>query len=227
MNPIARRAAWLPAWLIAVILAGLGLHLLALLVPGEDITLVRDLAGDRSSALTTLAHGASWLGRSVVLVPAAIVIALGATALRKPLHGVAVLVAVLGAILLQNADKAIVARPRPPVHRLEHVSSTSFPSGHATESTAFFLVLAAVLYAGVAPRWARRLVAATTLVVIAAVALSRVYLGVHYPTDVAAGMLLGGAWATITVATLIADHAKSTSPPRREPGGKRSRSAPG
>jgi undecaprenyl-diphosphatase len=212
VNPIARRAVWLPAWLIVVILAGLGLHLLALLVPGEDITLVRDLAGDRSSALTTLAHGASWLGRSAVLVPAAIVIALGATALRRPLHGVAVLVAVFGAILLQNADKAIVARPRPPVHRLEHVSSTSFPSGHATESTAFFLVLAAVLYAGGAPRWARRLVAATTLVVIPAVALSRVYLGVHYPTDVAAGMLLGGAWAAITAATLVASGRSRSAP---------------
>lgn len=204
VNPVAHRAQWLPAWLIALAVAGLGLHLLAMLVPGEDLTLVRDLAGDRSPALTALAHGASWLGRSVVLVPAAIVIALGATALRRPLHGVAVLVAILGAIVLQNADKAIIARPRPPVHRLEHVSSTSFPSGHATESTAFFLVLAAVLYTGVASWWARRLVAATTLVIIAAVALSRVYLGVHYPTDVVAGMLLGGAWATITAATLIA-----------------------
>jgi undecaprenyl-diphosphatase len=204
MNPIALRAVWLPAWLIAVILAGLGLHLLATLVPGGDLALVRDLAGDRSSALTALAHGASWLGRSVVLVPAAIVIALGATALRRPLHGLAVLVAIVGAIILQNADKEIVARPRPPVHRLELVSGTSFPSGHATESTAFYLVLAAVLLAGVTPWWARRLVAATTLVVIAAIALSRVYLGVHYPTDVLAGMLLGGAWATITAATLIA-----------------------
>jgi undecaprenyl-diphosphatase len=203
VNPIARRAAWLPVWLIAVILAGLGLHLLAMLVPGEDLDLVRDLAGDRSPTLTALAHGASFPGRSVVLVPAAIVIALGATALGRPRHGVAVLVGILGAIVVQNADKAIVARARPPVHRLEHVSSTSFPSGHATESTAFFLVLAAVLYTGVASCWARRLVAATTLVVIAAVALSRVYLGVHYPTDVVAGMLLGAAWATATAATLL------------------------
>jgi undecaprenyl-diphosphatase len=202
VDPIARRVVWLTAGLIGVILAGLGLRLLAMLVPREDLALVRDLAGDRSSALTALAHGASWLGRSAVLVPAAIVIALGAAAVRRPLNGLAVLTAILGAIILQNADKAIVARPRPPVHRLEHVSSTSFPSGHATESTAFFLVLAAVLCAGVVPSWARRLVAATTLVVIAAVALSRVYLGVHYPTDVLAGMLLGAAWATITAVTL-------------------------
>jgi undecaprenyl-diphosphatase len=203
VNPLARRAAWLPAWLIAVILAGIGLHLLATLVSGEDLRLVRDLAGDRSPAVTALAHGASWLGRSVVLLPAAIVIFVGATILRRPMAGVAVLVGVLGAIIVQNVDKVIVNRPRPPVQRLEHVSSTSFPSGHATESTAFFLVLAAALLAGLAPRWARPLVAATTLGVIVAVALSRVYLGVHYPTDVAAGVLLGAAWATITASTFI------------------------
>jgi undecaprenyl-diphosphatase len=202
VSPLAHRAVWLPAWLIAVILAGLGLYLLAGLVPSEDLTLVRDLAAHRSSTLTALAHGASWLGRSVVLVPVAIVIAVGASVRRRSLDGVAILVAILGAIVLQNAVKALIARPRPPVHRLEHVSSTSFPSGHATESTAFFLTLAAALLASVSPRWARRFVRATTLVIIAAVALSRVYLGVHYPTDVVAGMLLGAAWATITVLTL-------------------------
>jgi undecaprenyl-diphosphatase len=203
VNPLARRAVWLPAWLGALILLGFGLHLLATLVSGEDLTLVRDLAGDRSSALTALAHGASWLGRSVVLVPAAILIVVGATALRRPMAGLAVLAGVLGAIIVQNIEKAIVNRPRPPVQRLEHVASTSFPSGHATESTAFFLVLAAALLTVLAPRWARRLVAATTLVVIVAVALSRVYLGVHYPTDVVAGMLLGAAWATITALTFM------------------------
>jgi undecaprenyl-diphosphatase len=203
VNPLARRAVWLPAGLIAVILAGVGLHLLATLVSGEDLALVRDLAGHRSSALTALAHGASWLGRSVVLVPAAIVILVGATTLRRPMAGLPVLVGVLGAIIVQNVDKAIVNRPRPPVQRLEHVASTSFPSGHATESTAFFVVLAASLFVGLAPTWARRLVAASTIVVIVAVALSRVYLGVHYPTDVVAGMLLGGAWATITASIFI------------------------
>jgi undecaprenyl-diphosphatase len=205
VNQLARRALGLSASLIALILLGLGLHLLATLVASQDLTLVRNLAGDRRPALTELAHGASWLGESVVLGPAAIVIALGATAWRRPRSGVAILVALLGAVVLQNADKAIVNAPRPPVHRLEQVSGTSFPSGHATEATAFFLVLAAALLVGHPPRWARRLVGATTLLVIAAVALSRVYLGVHYPTDVVAGVLLGAAWATITAVATLRD----------------------
>jgi undecaprenyl-diphosphatase len=210
VTPLARRAVWLPAWLGAVIVAGLGLPLLATAVAGEDLTLVRGLVGDRSAGLTALAHGASWLGRSAVLVPAAIACALVAIVQRRWRHGLAVLVAVLGAIVVQNVDKALVERPRPPVRWLEHVSGTSFPSGHATESAAFFFVLAAVLLASLKSPWARRLVTVTTLVVVAAVSLSRVYLGVHYPTDVAAGVLLGALWALITATTFVASRAAVT-----------------
>jgi undecaprenyl-diphosphatase len=202
VNALARPALWLLISLAMVIAAGLGLHGLATLMPGEDLALVRGAAGDRTPFLTALAHGASWLGRSAVLVPAAIVIALVAALVRRPLPGLAVLAGVLGAILIQNVDKAIVARPRPPVHELEAVSGTSFPSGHATEATAFFLVLAVVLVSGSPPHRVRLLVAGTAIVIVAAIAVSRVYLGVHYPTDVVAGILLGGSWGVLTATTL-------------------------
>jgi undecaprenyl-diphosphatase len=202
VNALVRPAFWLLISLAMVIVAGLGMHGLATLMPGEDLALLRAAVGDRTPFLTALAHGASWLGRSAVLVPAAIVIALVAALLRRPLRGLAVLVGVLGAILIQNVDKAVVARPRPPVHELEPVSGTSFPSGHATEATAFFLLLAVVLVSGSPPRRVRLLVAGTAVVIIAAVALSRVYLGVHYPTDVVAGMLLGGSWGVLTATAL-------------------------
>jgi undecaprenyl-diphosphatase len=202
VNALARSASWLLISLAMVIVAGLGLHRLSTLMPGEDLALVRGAAGDRTPFLTALAHGASWLGRSAVLVPAAIVIAVVAALLRRPLRGLAVVAGVLGAIVIQNVDKAIVARPRPPVHELEVVTGTSFPSGHATEATAFLLVLAVVLVSGSPPRWLRLLVAGTAVVLIAAVAVSRVYLGVHYPTDVAAGMLLGGSWGVLTATAL-------------------------
>jgi undecaprenyl-diphosphatase len=204
VNALARPAFWLLISLALLILGGLGLHGLATLMPGEDLALVRGAAGDRTPFLTVLAHGASWLGRSAVLVPCAVVIALVAALLRRPWRGLAVIVGVLGAIIIQNVDKALVGRPRPPVHQLEAVSGTSFPSGHATEATAFFLVLAAVLMPGSAPRWVRPLVAGTAIVIIVAVALSRVYLGVHYPTDVVAGMLLGGSWGMLTATAVSA-----------------------
>lgn len=195
---------WLLISLAMLIVAGIGLHGLTRLMSGEDLALVRGAAGDRTPFLTALAHGASWLGRSAVLVPAAVVIAVAAALLRRPSRGLAVLTGVLGAIVIQNAVKALVGRPRPPVHRLEAVSSTSFPSGHATEATAFFLVLAVVLVRGSHSLSARLLVPGAALVIIAAVALSRVYLGVHYPTDVVAGMLLGAGWGVLTATAFTA-----------------------
>ncbi len=202
MNALARPAVWLLISLAVLIAAGLGLHGLATLMPGEDLALVRGAIGDRTPFLTAGAHGASWLGRSAVLVPAGIVIAVVAALLRRPSRGLAPIVGVVGAIVIQNADKALVGRPRPPVHRLEAVSDTSFPSGHATEATAFFLVLAVVLMRGSDALSARLLVPGTAIVIVVAVALSRVYLGVHYPTDVAAGMLLGGGWGVLTATAL-------------------------
>jgi undecaprenyl-diphosphatase len=202
MTPLPRRAVWLLVALVGLIVAGLGLHGLSTLVSSEDLTLVRDAAQDRSADATALAHAASWLGRSAVLVPAAVGLGLVAAAAHRPWRGAALIVGILGAIVIQNVDKALVGRPRPPVGELERVSGTSFPSGHATESSAFFIALAMLLVAGIAPRGARLVLALATLVIIASVALSRVYLGVHYPTDVAAGILLGGSWGAITTTTL-------------------------
>lgn len=182
---------------MALVAVGLGLRGLSTLMSGEDLTLVRDLAGDRTPAWTACAHAISWLGRSSVLVPCAIVLALAAGALRRPRRGLSVVVGVLGAVIIQYVDKAIVDRPRPPVHELEHVSGTSFPSGHATEATAFVVVLAVAALAGARSGPARFAAVAAAAVIAGGVALSRVYLGVHYPTDVVAGMLLGGAWGTI------------------------------
>jgi membrane-associated phospholipid phosphatase len=173
--------------------AGLGLHALAGSARGLDRRLIGDAVAIRTGPLTAVAHGASLLGRSWLLIPLA---ALIGVVLRRSLGARAwvPLLAVVGADALQNTIKAIVDRPRPSVLHLEHVTSSSFPSGHATQSTAFLVaVVALVCISRSGPlRAAATLVAA---VLVCAIGTSRVYLGVHYPTDVVAGIILGGAWA--------------------------------
>ena len=143
----ARRAAALLAWFGVLVAVGLGLHALAGTAASLDHVLVRDAVAIRTGPLTTVAHGASLFGRSWLLIAFAVLVGL---TLVRPLgmRAWAPLLSVVGADALQNAIKAIVNRPRPSVTHLEHVTSSSFPSGHATQCTAFLVALIALIYSG-------------------------------------------------------------------------------
>jgi undecaprenyl-diphosphatase len=157
----------------------------------------------RTAALTAGMRSVTWLGSNAVLIP--LVVAVGAYLAFRARDGRAALALVLslaGAIALYDTWKAVIGRPRPPVViHLMQVGGASFPSGHATASAAVYATLAAILTR-------RELRAATVawsvgVVVVLAVGVSRVYLGVHWLTDVLAGWSLGAAWACVLVAVLF------------------------
>ncbi len=164
-----------------------------------DLDWVRDLAGDRTPALTTVSRVLSALGSGYVVFPLALAACLFLLTRAQPGRALAVLLCTFGAVALANLDKLLVGRPRPPVHHLERVSSASFPSGHATQSAGAYLALVLVLLRPQLPRRAANVIAAAAILLLLGVAFSRVYLGVHYPTDVAAGLLLGAAWVWAVV----------------------------
>jgi undecaprenyl-diphosphatase len=194
---VTRRSLELSVSLLLLIVIGVGLRRAATLMSGEDLSVVRGLVADRTGLLTTLARAVSWLGRSAVLVPAAAAAALAGLLFRRQLQWAGLLVGVIGAVIIQNVDKALIGRPRPAVVRLVHVGGTSFPSGHATEASAFFVLALILIFRASRSTPVRLTAGVVAVTLIASVALSRVYLGVHYPTDVAAGILLGGAWSLI------------------------------
>lgn len=123
----------------------------------------------------------------------------GYLALRRRLRALAlVAVSTLGAVGLSLLVKQLIGRPRPDlVEHYSHVATASFPSGHSMLAAAVYLTLAALLAQLVVGRLVRAYLLLCALVVTFLVGVSRVYLGVHYPTDVLAGWSLGVAWATL------------------------------
>jgi undecaprenyl-diphosphatase len=156
---------------------------------------MRNIADERSAGLTAAARVVTWAGSAFVLAPLALIccLVLFSAGLRREAFAVAVSLA--GAMLISDTVKLLVSRPRPAVEHLQSVTGSSFPSGHATQASAFwFSLVLALQTARVAPLLTR-MAAGLALALVLAVALSRVYLGVHYPADVIAGVLLGTGWA--------------------------------
>jgi undecaprenyl-diphosphatase len=117
---------------------------------------------------------------------------------RRRHAAVFVLVATVGGALISTALKGMYSRPRPDVvPHLAYVTSHSFPSGHAMLSAVVYLTLGALLARLVEGRWAKLYFVGVAILLTLLVGLSRVYLGVHYPTDVVAGWAAGVAWAVL------------------------------
>jgi undecaprenyl-diphosphatase len=111
----------------------------------------------------------------------------------------------IGARVLNEALKAFFRRSRPDVLRLVQVGGYSFPSGHAMISLAFYGMLAYLLWFNLRKRSHYAWVPAAALLVLALmIGVSRVYLGVHYPSDIVGGYAAGGAWLISCISALRA-----------------------
>ncbi|MEW6032287.1 MAG: phosphatase PAP2 family protein [Bacillota bacterium] len=189
---------------------------------GPDQALTARLFALHGPGLTRVMRAVTNLGSAAVLVPLALVIATwvwGTPPRQGPVPhraharfgGLAILAALLGAWVLNSVLKFLFQRARPELFPLAPASGFSFPSGHAMVAVAFYSVaayVASVLLATAGrrnpapavPPWHPHVLAGLALVVVVLVGMSRVYLGVHYPSDVIGGYLAGLSWALLCIA---------------------------
>ncbi|HVM67662.1 MAG TPA: phosphatase PAP2 family protein [Acidimicrobiales bacterium] len=163
-----------------------------------DTSVARFGATHATTTSTHVLRLITQVGGAVVLVPLAVVV--GAFEARRARAWATVwflAIVVGGQYALADGIKAIVDRARPDLLRLTGFSGPSFPSGHATASAAAFAAFALLMGRGRAPRTRKLLIAAAVGATVL-ICATRVMLGVHWLTDVIAGVVLGWTWFALT-----------------------------
>ena len=170
-----------------------------------DDAVLRWIAAHRSPAFEPVMLEITFLGTGTVVMAIVAVSALFLWLTRHRYSAILLLIATFGGIALNNLLKVGFGRPRPQLFDWgTHVVSWSFPSGHAMSAAVVYGTVA-YLAARLQVRHRHRVVTmlcATLLILL--IGVSRLYLGVHYPSDVIAGVIIGLAWAAFCMATLEA-----------------------
>jgi undecaprenyl-diphosphatase len=190
---------WLGAAALALVLfIKITSELLEHEVSGVDRTILMAFAKARTPRLTGMAVDLTALG-SVTLVALISTVTLCVLLLLKDWMGALQLVAAsVGAGILTGTIKNFIDRPRPEVvTQLVQVSGFSYPSGHSLGAAALYLTVAILACRHLQRTGHRIAILAMTAAIILLVGTSRIYLGVHYPSDVASGISLGTAWALL------------------------------
>lgn len=197
---------------LLIVLLGLIGSLLTATEHGQPLWIDRELLRATRTALGPRLEGSmvqiTALGSKTVLTLVTVIAAMAAWLGQRRRAALEVALAGAGAGLLTLLLKQWVERPRPDLMPWldEWVgASYSFPSGHAFSAMAIYGALGVILGRLAPTSAAARFTFGASILIAVLVGVSRVYLGVHYPTDVLAGWLAGGTWAWACSRALPAD----------------------
>jgi membrane-associated phospholipid phosphatase len=203
LDPASATGLALTVSLVVAAIAGVAVGILVYLLRTQprlaamDLSVARWAAGHATPISTTFLRTVTQLGSTTVVVVVGAIVGLGTSfRTRRMAPAVFILIVLAGNSAIVNLIKVLVGRSRPTVSILAGFTGQSFPSGHSAAAAACWGAVALL----VARRWSRsgRAAAyATAAAVAVAVACSRVFLGVHWLSDVIAGLAVGWGWLAL------------------------------
>ncbi|MEE6450837.1 phosphatase PAP2 family protein [Gottfriedia acidiceleris] len=182
-----------------------GFGLMSLLVSNHSIyhfdnTVINFIQGFESPIMTTFMKLITFLGSSVFIILLSIsILYFLYKVLDHRSELILFIAALIGSNILCIFLKLFFHRTRPDLHRLIEISGFSFPSGHATNAMTVYGILAFILWRNIRTKSGRSLLIFISLIMILLIGISRIYLGVHFPSDVIAGYFTGGFWISIAI----------------------------
>lgn len=170
-----------------------------------DDAVLQWVAENQSGFLKPVMLEITFLGTGTVVIMVVAVSAMFLWLTRHKYSAILLLISTIGGILLNNLLKVGFGRPRPQIFDWgTEVVSWSFPSGHAMSSAAVYGTVAYLAARLQRRSWHRAVTLLAAALIILLISFSRLYLGVHYPSDVGAGVLIGLAWAAFCMVLLEA-----------------------
>jgi len=166
-----------------------------------DLYIIKHVQSVESPFLLTLAKGLSFVGSSQLAIEISL-ISMGILfiVLKHRMELILFLWVGVGSQLLNSYMKSFFRRERPSIHRLIEQAGYSFPSGHSMAAFALYGVLAYLIWRHLNSRIGRILLISLTFLMTCGIGWSRIYLGVHYPSDVIGGYAASGAWLMLSIA---------------------------
>ncbi|WP_186672757.1 phosphatase PAP2 family protein [Sporosarcina sp. BP05] len=165
-----------------------------------DTAVIGFVQGLEAPWLTSIMRVFTWIGSGYVVATIALIGFIVLFFVLHYRHQAFLLIAVIaGSVLLNSALKSYFKRERPSIHRILDANGFSFPSGHSMMAFALYAIIAYIAWRNVKTTMNRVVLVLFTAFMIIMIGTSRIYLGVHYPSDIVGGFAASAIWVTIAI----------------------------